>query len=309
MQAGGFGILGAVGIHSDGRMVGRVRDRVVLVGDPVTQPADVDSVDELLFMVPRSLVLREPLTQARDMAWHAYAVEYGLRVRKLGLRVGVADIPLTHNSRTGNLHRLDVAHAAIAERYSDLLPVRTTCGSVTQKTARADKRPWLASHRWRYSWLRESLALRGVRKLMRGPAVLADIRRDVDEVVRHSPGHRLHIVNRSRGVPFTYADGEPLELIRTGGRVVLSACDVQEIPTALVRCPAGSWQLLTNLSRDDLQTLKARLPATARLVGFHKDVGYWMLLGAQLADLPQRWRTGRATPLGMRRLMPSPDSL
>jgi hypothetical protein len=29
------------------------------------------------------------------MAWHAYAVEHGLRVRRLGLRVGVTDIPLS----------------------------------------------------------------------------------------------------------------------------------------------------------------------------------------------------------------------
>jgi hypothetical protein len=111
LRPGGLGVLGAVGVRGDGRIAGRVRDRAVLLGAPVQQPVDVDSVDELLFMVPRPLVLRHPLTESPDMAWHAYAVEYGLRVRRLGLRVGVTDIPLTHNSLTTNLARLDVAHA------------------------------------------------------------------------------------------------------------------------------------------------------------------------------------------------------
>ena len=133
MQAGGLGVLGAVGVRRDGRIAGRIRDRAVLLGVPVQQPADVDSVDELLFMVPRPLVLRHPLTELPDMAWHAYGVEYGLRVRRLGLRVGVTDIPLTHNSRTANLARLDVAHAAVAARYPELLPVRTTCGVVARQ--------------------------------------------------------------------------------------------------------------------------------------------------------------------------------
>ena len=113
----------------------------MLLGVPVQQPVDVDSVDELLFMVPRPLVLRHPLTESPDMAWHAYGVEYGLRVRRLGLRVGVTDIPLTHNSRTANLARLDVAHAAVAARYPELLPVRTTCGVVARRPARSSTTP------------------------------------------------------------------------------------------------------------------------------------------------------------------------
>ena len=53
-RAEGFGLMGAVGIRSDGRIVGRVRDRVVLLGEAVARPTEVDSVDEVLFMAPRS---------------------------------------------------------------------------------------------------------------------------------------------------------------------------------------------------------------------------------------------------------------
>ena len=87
-----------------------MRDRVVLLGETAREPTDVDSLDELLFMVPRRLVQREPVSESPELAWHAYAVEYGLRARSLGLRVCAVDIPLTHNSLTMNLDRLDVAN-------------------------------------------------------------------------------------------------------------------------------------------------------------------------------------------------------
>ena len=121
---------------------------------------DVDSVDELLFMVPRQLVMSEPLTESPDMAWHAYAVEYGLRVRKLGLRVGVAHIPVTHNSLTKNLARLDVAHARVAARYRDMLPIHTTCGVLTRKMVNG-RRSWLASLSYRYRRMPPPWPLRG----------------------------------------------------------------------------------------------------------------------------------------------------
>ena len=56
-----IGMLGAVGISGDGRILGRIRDRVVLLGERLTSPADVDSLDEVLFMVSRELIRAEPL--------------------------------------------------------------------------------------------------------------------------------------------------------------------------------------------------------------------------------------------------------
>ena len=121
MRPGGFGVLGAAGIRREGQIVGYIRDRVVLLGEQALDPVDVDSLDEVLFMAPRSQLLRDRLTENADMAWHGYAVEYGLRVRRQGLRVGVIDIPLTHNSLTVNLARLDAAHMAIGAEYQEML--------------------------------------------------------------------------------------------------------------------------------------------------------------------------------------------
>src|SRR5215469_15684527 len=262
MLEGGFGLLGATGISPEGRIIGRIRDRVVLLGDAVAKPTDVESVDEVLFMVPRSQVLREPLTESGDMGWHAYAVEYGLRIREQGQRTGVVDIPLTHNSLAVNVDRLDVAHRAIAARYADLLPVRTTCGVVTKKTGKtADG--WLSSHRWRYPWLRESLAMQRAPKNEGYQArVLADIRRDVDSIIARCPGQRLHIINRSQGPRFVEYGMKPLELTRRDGKVILQACDILDVPAAMASVLPASWLLLTNLSRVDLKMLKSWRPET-----------------------------------------------
>jgi hypothetical protein len=295
-----------VGVRRDGRIAGRVRDRVVLSGGPVQQPADVDSVDELLFMVPRPLVLSHPLTESPDMAWHAYAVEYGLRVRRLGLRVGVTDIPLTHNSLTANLARLDVAHAAVAARYPEMLPVRTTCGVIARQTAPSSSGRWLGSHRWRRSWLHESLTVRTVRRITGAPIVLADIRWDIDNIIERAPDRRLRIVNCSGEARFMDAGGGPLELTRRNGRVVVDARPISDMPAVLAAGPRDSWFLLTNLPPEDLGHIGSRWPSNRQVVGFRANTGFWMLLGPEAADLPPHWRSERFVPLGMRHRMPEP---
>jgi hypothetical protein len=306
LRAGGLGVLGAVGVRRDGRIAGRIRDRVVLSGELVQQPADVDSVDELLFMVPRPLVLSHPLTESPDMAWHAYAVEYGLRVRRLGLRVGVTDIPLTHNSLTANLARLDAAHAAVAARYPEMLPVRTTCGVIAGRTAKSSSRRWLGSQRWRRSWLQESLTVRTVRRITGAPIVLADIRWDIDNIIERAPDRRLRIVNCSGEARFTDAGGGPLELTRRNGRVIVDARPISDMPAVLAAGPRDSWFLLTNLPSEDLGHIGSRWPADRQVVGFGANTGFWMLLGPGAADLPPHWRSERSVPLGMRRRMPEP---
>ena len=91
-------------------------------------------------MVPRRVLEREPLTEDPELAWHAYAVEYGLRVRARGRRVCVVDIPLTHNSLTVNLDRLELAYATIAAKHPAGMPVVTPQGKVP-RDPRADRAP------------------------------------------------------------------------------------------------------------------------------------------------------------------------
>jgi hypothetical protein len=301
MTAGGFGVLGANGMRSDGQLIGRIRDRVILQGEPVEQPTDVDSLDEVLFLAPRSQLLSDPLTESRGMAWHAYAVEYGLRMRRQGLRTGVADIPLTHNSLTVNLDRLDEAHQSIAARYPDLLPVQTTCGTVTSKTAEGGGHVWFRSHRWRYRWLIDSIVLQATRRATgRIPGVLADIRQDADEIIDRSPGRRLRIVNCSNDRHFVTDGLDPLELRRRDGTVLFTECSISDISAMLASRSPDSWLLLTNLSQPDLKMLSPQLVKMPSVLGFHAPTGFWLLIGAALTELPPGWRSRKATPLGVR---------
>ena len=298
MERRGFGVLGAVGVRRAGRVVGSVRDRTVLLGDPVTEPADVDSVDELLFMVPRQLVMREPLTECPDMAWHAYAVEYGLRVRRLGLRVGVADIPVTHNSLTTNLAGLGVAHASVAARYRDMMPVRTTCGVVTKGTVIESHRAWLAAQGARYRRIGASLAAaRNVHACGHAPLLHADIRVDIDDIVSRSPGGRLYIINLTAGKRFAGGDGF-LELKRCGNTIAFIAGELSELPLILARCRPDAWLLIADMTLPDVRQAAAGFGQRDFIIGFGADTGYWVLTGPGSADLPRQWHR---PILGLRR--------
>ena len=119
----GIGLLGAFGVDASGSWWVVSATASSSRARRSTDRPRSHSLDEVLFMAPRALVLREPLSEAPELAWHAYAIEYGLRVRSLGLRVCATDIPLTHNSATVNLDRLDVAYEAVAGQYPEEVPL------------------------------------------------------------------------------------------------------------------------------------------------------------------------------------------
>ena len=132
----GIGLVGAIGVERGGRLVGRVRDRGVLIGEHTDGPVDVDSIDEVLFIVPRRVFDRERLSEAPKFAWHAYAVEYGLRLRQ----TGCVRAPSTCRSPTtacrSTSSSLDSAYDELARAYPGALPVRTPSRIVTRRRAR-----------------------------------------------------------------------------------------------------------------------------------------------------------------------------
>jgi hypothetical protein len=295
----GMGVLGAAGITRSGGIIGRVRDRAVLIGAAADEPVDVDSVDEVLFMAPRSLIHREPLSEAPELAWHAYAVELGVRARSLGLRVCALDIPLTHNSLTTNLDRLDTAYAAVASRHPEAMPVRATCGWVGPTAPTRPVAAVLRPHRWRYRWLRESLATHAARSAVGARrCVLGDIRLDVDDVIAEDLGEPLLVINleQERGFP----DHAPLELIRGATPITLTAKPLSGVVEIVADADPSTPILLTNLDRGDLRALAKHLPRGPRLLGFRREIGYWLLLGrAAAATAPPSWRTAKAKPFAM----------
>jgi hypothetical protein len=288
LATGDFGLLGAVGIRSDGRLVGRVRDRVVLLGDRAVQPTDVDSLDEVLFLAPRELIRRHPLSESPELAWHAYTVEYGLRVRSLGLRVGAADLPLTHNSMTTNLARLDVAHRAVAARHPDVLPVATTCGTIARPGSHPAQRPELRPLRGLYRRLRESARARPLRQAAGTEAcVLSDIRRDLDDVLASTADHPVSVVNRDddRDPPWR----EHLELTRRGRRIMVTARATDELRAAVADRLAAGSVLVTNLDPSTAAALLRGSGGAARLTGWYSEIGGWVLLGPAAVGRSAQW--------------------
>jgi glycosyltransferase involved in cell wall biosynthesis len=293
MERDNFGLLGAIGIRGDGRIVGLVRDRTILFGNPVAEPTDVDSVDELLFMVPRRLIMHAPITESPDMAWHAYAVEYGLRIRKLGLRVGVAHIPVTHNSLNNNRTGLDAAHARVAAQYRDMLPMRTMFGVLVQRNVNGSYRPWFASQTSRCQRIAAVLsAARKVHRCTNVPLIYADTRLEIDEIISRAPGRRLYIFNNTSNKSF-WDDGGFLELERLGKSIFFAAGELIELPQILDSCPEGAWLLVTNMTAQDIEKAAAGFVQQDGFIGFHPGIGFWLLIGAGLSELPANLRQRR----------------
>jgi O-antigen/teichoic acid export membrane protein len=296
-----IGILGAYGSTETGHAVGQIRDRVLLLGEPPSEPSDVESLDEVLFMIPRERVLREPLSEDAELAWHAYAVDYGLRMRAQGMKVLATNIPLTHNSLTVNLARLDVAHRAVAKRHPWALPVHTTCGTITATTEGAHKPPSpLGRHRWRYRWLKESLMAHRARRAVGGAVVLSDVRHDVDDLLQAHSG-MLRIINLELAPgPERNPHADQIKLQRLGRQITVESMTFPELTEAAANWRDGGSMLMTNLSLADLRALAGRLPAGCRrLVGCHDGHGFWLLLCRGDAAAAAIWERRRATPLGM----------
>jgi hypothetical protein len=260
-----------------------------MLGRRTVDPLEVDSLDEVLFLARRSTLLSDPLTEDPDLAWHAYAVELGMRTRARGRRVAAVDIPLTHNSMSTNLARLDHAHAALARLYPDQVPTRTTCGDVTSAVPRSEVTLPLARHRWRLRWLRRSWAARAALAGSRR-VVLADVRTDLDRVLSLTGTPQLTIRNVVHAEEH-FPDPPGGTRLRRGAATVVARDITPQGLGALL--PVESPTLVTNLDATDLIVLG--VGAEDDVVGWHETLGYWLLTGMAL-DVDELWSSPQQRP-------------
>ncbi len=292
----GAGMLGAVGIRSNGSIAGRIRDRVVLIGDQLKAPVDVDSLDEVIFMVRRDLLRKLPLSSCPELAWHAYAVEYGLRLRARGMRVLAGNIPITHNSLTINLDRLDVAHAYVGALYPEALPVRTTCGVIRSRRRSIPGERFISRHRWRYRWFRDSVRTSSARRMAANTAlVFSDIRLDVDDILAKVGS--LKIVNYTGNSMFGSECADPIELTRNSHKISVCSATAHQLSAEVASIGTNDSLLITNLSSDALRSLFPALSSRRRLIGYHEKE-YWALIGPAAEIIPVQWGFPRARPMG-----------
>jgi Glycosyltransferase like family len=294
-----WGLLGANGIGLDGKSAGQMRDRVQLIGSTAESPVYVESLDEVLFMTRRDRILDHPLTEDPDLAWHAYAVEYGMRMRDMDIAVGAVNLAITHNSLTINLDRLGTAHRRIAAMYPGSLPVRTTCGTVGWREVAWRQAPVLRNHRWRLRWLKESARALRARRRLDVPVVLSDIRHELD-LLTFSDESPLHIVNLDRVGGFAkYAPG-PLRLSRLGQPVICwAARDTADLLRTLNGLPSSASILVPDLSIDDLGDFSVLDNEVGWIAGVQRGKT-WLLGGPATRELPAKWSQRHAVPLGSR---------
>lgn len=278
-----IGVLGAVGVDRHGRVIGRIRDRVLALGERAPHPRDVESMDEVLFMVRRDLVLGEPLADQLQLGWHAYAVEYSARMRSIGRRVAVIDVPLTHNSLTTNLANLDLAHRWVGETYPGLLPLHTTCGTIYRgspsRTVRLARRARGLSTWWNESVAAQAAAASGASA---GGVVLADIRFHIDDVARSVGADSIRALDLAGdGEATSRVDG----LSRYGRSFSAAAVSADVACQEISAREGGEMLVLVNLAPSQLREV---LPAsdTSALLGLSREAGLWAVIGAstQTAD-------------------------
>lgn len=290
-----WGVLGACGMTAGGEVVGRLRDRVILIGTPAPRPVDVQTLDEVLVMARRETLLAHPLSEDPRLAWHAYAVEYALRMRALGRRAGAVDTAITHNSLTVNLARLDDAHHHVGDLFPAELPVRTTCGTVTGRRDWRDV-PLLRSQRWRKTWLKQSASAARVHAATCQRVVIADIAHEVD-VVGFSAGDPLHLVNADPTGAFSRVAGATTVLDRRGRPVVMAAARLDAVATSVAALTERDHVLVTGLTLCDLPGIWPALSSQRTwLAGVQWDE-VWLVGGPSAIDLPQEWGRPQAVPM------------
>lgn len=87
---------------------------------------------------------------------------------------------------------------------------------------------------------------------------------------------------------------------------MLTALSLSAAIDAVAGRAAGASLLLTNLRRADLRALGPRLGSEPRRLGFRREIGFWMLLGAAATAVPPQWRSPTARPTGMRKFAEQP---
>lgn len=288
-----IGIMGAVGIDDDDRVLGRIRDRIVHIGEPAPVPRDVDSLDEVLLMMTREQALREPIAEDGVLAWHAYGVEYAARMRRAGRRAVARDIPLTHNSLSTNLARLDEAHRRVGDMYPELVPLHTTCGTIGRDTP-ATRR--LAGGLRRLNsarlWWGESLVARSAHRV--SPAsthVLADIRMLIDDALAAGGKRSLRVIDLEPGAAAAHAGA----LSRFGRPFAVTVATAPQAREALAGRDPDELLFLAGLDDERLGEL-GPLSDHPHVLGNSHSTGQWALVGVTADELSSLWPSWRNRP-------------
>lgn len=293
LDAPDIGIMGAVGIDGEDQIIGRIRDRIVQIGEPAPAPRDVETLDEVLLMMTRAQVIREPLSEDPLLAWHAYGVEYALRMRRAGLRAVARDIPLTHNSLSTNLARLDEAHRHVGAAYPELVPIHTTCGTVRQRPATTASEGLLRRFRSAGIWWNESRVARSVHRISPGSEqVFADIRMLIDEALQIGGKTALRVIDLDPHANAEHAD----DLMRFDRKFSVETADAGRARAAIDSRAPDELLFVAGLT-DAFQSALSPFGGQPHVLGSSFSTGRWALIGVSTDELTPLWPSRRNRPI------------
>ncbi len=123
------GIMGVYGLSAtpEGiRHCGRVVDRDFLLDEAAPLPTPVDSLDELLLIVPKRSMLRFD----RTLGFHLYGTDACLTAKAPGMMAMCIDAPCHHDSKQGDALPPAFAHSkdVLRTKWPRALPIATPCG-------------------------------------------------------------------------------------------------------------------------------------------------------------------------------------
>ncbi len=297
-----IGVLGAVGIDREERIVGRIRDRVVLIGDSAPTPRNIETLDEVIFLARRDQLRESPIINHPTLAWHAYAVEYSLRTRREGKRAVSLDIPLTHNSVSTNMRHLDLAHSWVGATYPEFLPIHTTCGTIHKEGYRAKLELLPRKARNLQRWWRESQIVgRIARRVLPEVTTLADIRFLIDAIAKSGEKNSIRVVDVSddRTVP------DAVFLERFGRTYSAASASINEARKMMDQVGQDEVLLVTSLSPSVAEAFRSPYSALG-VVGYAEATGGWLLVGVPPRLLKGLWNRWRNRPLGLASIMRRP---
>jgi SAM-dependent methyltransferase len=126
------GVMGLFGLSVERDAIrhhGRVVDREFLLDEAPPLPAPVDSLDELLLVVPKNTPLRfDP-----RLGFHLYGTDICLTAKAAGLHAICIDAPCHHDSKQGDAlpPAFSRSRQILREKWPDSLPIATPCGIIT----------------------------------------------------------------------------------------------------------------------------------------------------------------------------------
>jgi hypothetical protein len=182
-----------------------------------------------------------------------------------------------------------------------MLPVRTPSRVITRWALASRLGRLMPRHAWRVRWLRESVAAHVGRRALKGArCVLGDIRWRIDDLLAGGASPLL-IVNLDREGAFVDDRPDPLVLKRLDHDLRVTSGGLQRVIASIRTAPAGASVLVSGLRVRDLRALAPCLSNGRPLLGFRREVGYWLLVGPSVGNVAARLRSRRSTPFGMGR--------